>query len=177
MPAVLDGSDYLPDGVEIDPDALAPAEDRSPEIRLFRAVVCQCWSDAFVAPDAWICSSSGGAPRTAESKAEKAGFIRAEARRWLTADYGDDRADRQEICEAANLDPDRLRQAALRRIAAEKAGEVERPGANRVAATTPSAEVVSLDDMFERLLRQEANLSSDDLDSALAELASLESAA
>ena len=71
----------------------------SPEAELFLSVVARCWEDAFV------CSNV-----TMKNTDRKCApdMVRAEARRWFLLDFGEWKADREDVCLMAGLDPDAL---------------------------------------------------------------------
>lgn len=145
-----------------DPDAHgADDDDMSGERRLWCAVIANAWHDAFTAKDSWLANSGH---RSSEEVRQRADMIRGESRRWLTAMWGSYQQDRQEVCELAGVDPEALRQAAMRRLA-------------EVKAERRSAEVVRLDDAFAKLLAHESELDPDELDERLSALAALELAA
>lgn len=129
-----------------------------PERALWLRVIGQAWVDAFEASD-WFLTI------TDKPRARDPDVIRAEARRWLTIDFGLDADDRQEICDLAGIDADALRSAAKQKLDAVKAKE------------QTTAEVIALDRAFARLLESESTLDAATIDAALADLAELESAA
>lgn len=151
-----------------------PDDDRpiSPERALWLSVVALCWADAWgITPDHQIRHADSKFRRdeaTMKDDNESAITVeayRAQCRNWLIQDFGDWKADRELCCDLAGIDPDMLRNAAKAKLAQVKAGE------------KPTAEVISLDQAFARLLDNEASMSPADIDAALAELAALEAAA
>jgi len=118
---------------------------------LWQSAIAQAWADAFLASD----SALNNTDRTVLP-----GAIRGEARRWLT--WPEHKEDRQTVCDLAGIDEPKLRRAARAKLA---------EGANRKPA------VIGLDAMFARLLERETELSPEALDTALSELAALESSA
>lgn len=107
--------DFLGEDV-FDPD---PDEDKpsSPEVALWLAVVARVWEDAFACSDASIINTD----RTCEPD-----MVRAEARRWLLLDFGEWKADREEVCARAGLDPDMIRAEARRRNKLAQVEDAER---------------------------------------------------
>ena len=95
-----------------------------PEINLFLAVVARVWDDAWLASNATLQNTD----RRCEPD-----LVRAEARRWLLLDFGEFRADREEICTMAGLDPDAIRRAAIRRNKLAVADDQERDRQEREA--------------------------------------------
>lgn len=154
VPALDHGADSILQGEHV-PEA-EPAV--SPERGLWLSVIATAWNDAFIASDAWLRNSD-------RRRACEPELIRNESRRWLTLDFGDWKQDREHVCSLAGVDADVIRQAARKKLAEIKAGE---------AAT---AEIISLDAAFARLLDSESELTPAEIDSALAELATLEVAA
>ena len=98
-----------------------PENPSSPEVRLYQAVIARVWSDAFILADVSI---------QATDRPCDPSIVRAEARRWLLLDFGDWKADREDVCILAGLDPDAVRRAAVKRLELVKAtDDVERRAA------------------------------------------------
>lgn len=116
---------YHDGGLEADTDSfLAWASEGkiSGEQALWMAVLMRAVHDAFVSSDVQITSSEN----------DKGGdfdpdIIRAEAKRWLTAGFGDYVEDREFVCEAAGVDVDDVVAASRKRLAEVKAEPAPAP--------------------------------------------------
>ncbi|MEX0922112.1 MAG: hypothetical protein WDZ84_05000 [Rhodovibrionaceae bacterium] len=152
VPALDHGADTILEGEHIP----APEQLTSPERALWLAVLGTAWVDAFEGSDFWLSNTD----RSADPE-----LIRNESRRWLTLDFGNWKQDRETVCHLAGIDSDMLRQAARKKLAEVKRG------------AEPTAEVLSLDQAFAKLLEVEGSMDAEDIDAALAQLAKLELAA
>lgn len=112
----------------------------SPEEALARAVIAQCWRDAFGAFES---------DKYYESVDHE--FDRASARRWLIEDFGDDAADRSLFCDLAGVCPEFLKARAIKRLADLRATEVERFMPERCGIAQ-----CERDSLYERLDRSNA---------------------
>lgn len=131
-------------------------EKRIPgHVRLALAVVGQVWLDAYVSTDAALNNTD---------RTRYPDDVRGEARRWLIFETGPWREDRQFWCDCAGVSETKLRKAAKRRLKLVKREE-------------RTATVIALDRAFATLLETAESMAPEALDSALAELAALESAA
>ena len=133
---LISGAGSILEGVHIS----AEGPPITSETNLWAAVVFRAWSDAFVVSNIWLHNSQRGCDPD---------IVRAEARRWLLLDFGDWRRDRETVCLAANLSPDMIRDAALKRI---KSAHIE-DKARR------DKERASIDKAFEDLLAASEGLS------------------
>lgn len=102
-------------GVEVE------ARPVSPEVVLWSAVVERCFIDAFEASDNIL--ANGKASRLHPDSGFDPEFVRAEARRWLVSDLDPWRTWREECCDMAGLDPDKIRAMASRRLREGRAEE------------------------------------------------------
>ena len=141
--------DFL-QGVHLPDDA---DKENTPEVRLYRAVVARAWGDAF--GESWII---GARPHEWID-------VRAEARRWLVLDHSGWKADREEVCVIAGIDPDHLRDAARTKLAAVKIAEAEK---------RRKVETFEIDLAFSILLDGAEDMGVVALDAALADLAGRE---
>lgn len=112
-----------------------------PEFELFLAVIWRAWEDAFVATNQTLKNSDRHC---------QPDMIRAEARRWLTLNFGEWREDREDICDRAGVDPNAVRSAAVRRL--ELAG-VEDAERDRLERESIDRAIVSLVERAHRLTR------------------------
>ena len=131
----------------------------TPEQRLFRAVIWACWSDAFERSDTDLRNSDRGSDP---------GEARREARRWLTLDFGDWQADRQTVCDLADVSESLLRRAAKERLALAKLDDAERE------AEANSRARARVDEMFARLLASADGLHPGRLEQRLRKIAEIE---
>jgi hypothetical protein len=133
----------------------------SPERALWLSVIARVWLDAFESSDYFLRAS-----QTAEERRNfDPAISRGDARRWLTLKFDPWREDRETVCDLADLDPDTIRNAARRKLAALKADEI------------PTAEIVNLDRMFAKLVDAADGMDAMALDAALDALARLETEA
>ena len=130
---VIPSADDFLEGDVYDFDAAKPS---SPEIDLFLAVVFRMWEDAFV------CGNS--ALKTTDRRCQP-DMIRAAARRWLLLDFGDWKADREEICAMAGLDPDVVHAAAVKRLELAHVEDQERTRTERAAIDKAFAAMLERD--------------------------------
>jgi len=70
---------------------------------------------------------------------------RVSARNWLTLDFGDWQADREAVCAMAGVDPDWIRQAALRRLERARVEDVERRKRERIAIDKSLAKLAEIE--------------------------------
>jgi hypothetical protein len=91
-----------------DPADEGPPDETSPQRELWANVIVQAWRDAFARIS----------PERVDRRAREGRKARDEALAWLTATEGEDAEGREEVCALAGVDPDRLRERALARIAA-----------------------------------------------------------
>jgi len=85
-------------------------DDKTPECRLWRAVIVSCFKDAFQRRDATL-ENSDSEPDDHRRTTPEA--IRGEARRWLCSDIDSYKADRIEVCDRANVDPNTIQRVAV----------------------------------------------------------------
>ena len=93
----------------------------SPEVVLWAAVVERVFIDAFQASDNML---AGGRTWKLNSPDFDPAAERAESRRWLISDLDPWRADREDACDLAGLDPDKMQSIAremVRKVEAEEA--------------------------------------------------------
>ena len=135
-------------------------EDADPsssgEVRLYQAVLARVWSDAFILADVSI---------QATDRPCDPSIVRAEARRWLTLDFGEWKADRADVCVMADLDPDAVRNAAVKRLELAKAtDDVERR----------AARIAEIDAAFLDLVAREDNMKPWEVNRTMKSLAARE---
>ena len=166
-----------------DPDLMASSDPLTPERRLWLACIGQAWKDAFVSRDPTLTNSEGYGWSSPETRETLAHGVRWQARRWLTVSVDPWRGDRLEVCDYAGVDESLLRRAAVARLAVAKAEEEE--AARREAQAEHKRDYnrqrmrrirarERVDAAFEELLSRESGMAPADVDSALADLASLE---
>jgi hypothetical protein len=128
----------------------------SGEVRLYQAVIARVWSDAFILADVSI---------QATDRPCDPSIVRAEARRWLTLDFGEWKADREDVCVMADLDPDAVRNAAVKRLELAKAtDDVERR----------AARIAEIDAAFLDLVAREDNMKPWEVNRTMKSLAARE---
>ena len=127
--------DFFKDEDDLNIDEVAV----DPESKLWLSVLLRAWADAFLDSDFQLISID---------KIVDPGGARAAARNWLVQDFGDWRTDREAVCSLAGIDPDFVRMAALRRLERARSEDVERRKRERVA----------IDEAFEKLAREEAEV-------------------
>lgn len=86
----------------------AVERDLPAESKLWRAVILNCWRDAFVRSD----SSLENSDRDENGNTQTAEMIRGDARRWLCSKVEPWASDRREICDLAEVSEHHLISAA-----------------------------------------------------------------
>ena len=135
--------DYLPD----------TSKPISPEKDLWQSVLLTAWNDAFLASNWWL--------QQTEGKASNPEALRGEARRFLTSNIQPWQSDREEVCDRADVDPDMLRAAALKRLELARVEDVARR----------EGELAALDRAFENLMAREDRMKKGEVTRAMRHLA------
>ena len=133
----------------------APAKSISSETEMWCAVVARVWDDAFLASDVWLKNSE----RSCDPD-----LVRSQARRWLLLDFGTVKSDREEVCTNANINPDMVRAAAIKRMELAKVEDVARR----------EAQLANLDAAFEALIAREVTMRKSEVTRAMSHLADRE---
>ena len=144
------------------PEVEAEEKPSSPECTLWCAVLLQAWQDAFVHSD-WALIAG-------EDKSVGPELIRGEARRFLVSDIDPWRSDREDVCAMADIDPDMIRAAARKRLAASREADGEREAEAQAKA------IARMDTALAALLDRSSGMSDKLLDYRLGQLAEMEAA-
>jgi hypothetical protein len=142
-------------------------EDKTPECRLWRAVIVSCFKDAFVRGDATLENSDTEPDNHRRTTSEA---IRGDARRWLCSDIEVYRTAREEVCDRANVDPNTIQRAAIAHRDSIKERDVKRSEKEQRLMEKTLAE------RLDRLVSRADSYSPKRLDRLLRQLAEVEDA-
>jgi hypothetical protein len=98
-------------------------DDKTPECRLWRAVIVSCFKDAFERADATLENSDTEPNNNSRTTSEA---IRGDARRWLCSNIEFYRSAREEVCDRANVDPNTIQLVAIAHRDSIKGRDVKR---------------------------------------------------